>query len=112
MPCRRCAGLLLDEDDCQRCVNCGHREFDEGEPMPRFKDEESRQRWLAALRAVKAKQVARRQAHEDQPEESVARAVTVSPVAGVVVPTLDDKIAQMTAELAVLEQAREILSRA
>lgn len=81
--------------------------------MPRFKDEASRQRWMAARWGGEAKARAKAKRPDPLPDDLpiTTNAVTVSPVAGVVVATLDDKIAQLQADLAVLEQAREILSR-
>jgi len=69
--------------------------------MPRFTSEEAKAQWLEKVRRTMA---ARKSAHGG----------TVVPVSiGVVEPvgTLDQKIAQLQAELAILEQAREILAR-
>lgn len=113
MACPRCQGLLLDEGDERRCVNCGHREFGEEDAMPRFNSEESRARWIESVRRSKAKKKAEREAGaasadaEDRPPPIVA--VRSTEVA--VVPSLDDKIVQLRAELEILEQARDILTR-
>lgn len=80
--------------------------------MPRFISEESRQRWIdsrrrtfAARRAAKSQQTSEILA--DVPREQVMLPpAVISPLNG-----LDDKIAQLQAELAILEQAREILAR-
>lgn len=111
MGCWRCGGLLLEEDDYRRCVNCGHREFGEEDAMPRFHDEEHRQRWIESVRRSKAKKKAEREGLVPAEEVPKTRAVAVRPAEVEVVPSLDDKIAQLQADLAVLEQAREILSR-
>ena len=111
MGCRRCDGLLLDEDECRRCVNCGHREFAEGEAMPKFVSEESRQKWIESVRRSKAKKKAERDGLVLADEAPKSRAVAVRPVVVEAVSGLDDKIAQLQADLAVLEQARDILSR-
>lgn len=115
MACPRCQGLLLDEGDERRCVNCGHREFGEEDAMPRFHDEEHRQRWIESVRRSKAKKKAEREAGaasadaEDRHAHIVAVSLRSTDVA--VVPSLEDKIAQLQADLAVLEQARDILMR-
>ncbi len=110
MGCPRCQGLLLEEGDERRCVNCGYREFAEGDAMPRFISEESRQRWIASVRASKA---AKRAKSSGAPLDvaPAASAVAVRPAEVTVVPSLDETIASLQADLAVLEQAREIVAR-
>lgn len=80
--------------------------------MPIFKSEETRQKWMearrkhfAAKKAAKSQQTSEILADVHQAQVMVRPAVT-SPLTG-----LDDKIAQLQAELAILEQAREILAR-
>lgn len=83
--------------------------------MPRFHNEEHRQRWIESFRRSKAKKKVEREAgaasadSEDSPTHIVAVPLRSTDVA--VVPSLEDKIAQLRAELAVLEQARDILMR-
>lgn len=110
MGCPRCRGLLLEDGDESRCVNCGHRAWSEEEAMPRFRDEAHRQRWIESVRQAKAKRKAASAALQAELEPPAPRAVVVRPVAQAVM-GLDDTIAQLQADLAVLEQAREILSR-
>lgn len=80
--------------------------------MPIFKSEQTRQKWMEA----RAKHFAdRKAARSQQTSDLIAdvhqakvmlRPAVTSPLTG-----LDDKIAQLQAELAILEQAREILAR-
>lgn len=111
MECPRCHGLLLEEDDERRCVNCGHREFGEGGAMPRFTSEEGRQRWIESVRRSKARKKAEREGALVVDEAPKTHAVAVRSTEVTVVPSLDDKIAQLQADLAVLESARDILTR-
>lgn len=79
--------------------------------MPRFLSEESRQRWIESRRRNKAKKMAEREGLVVADEVPKTRAVAVRPAEVELVPSLDDKIAQLQADLAVLEQARDILAR-
>lgn len=87
MGCPRCRGLLLEDGD-----------------------EAHRQRWIESVRQAKEKRKAASAALPAELEPPAPRAVVVRPVAQAVM-GLDDTIAQLQADLAVLEQAREILSR-
>lgn len=83
--------------------------------MPRFTSEAHRQNWIEAVRRTKAQKKAARESADTVPAVVEARDVTtaVSPDVELAIElaTLDRVIAQLRADLATLERAKEILSR-
>lgn len=165
MTCDKCQGLIVDEHDEPRCINCGRRPgtplrvmpaSDEVETpekcrscarppesgrkqcrvcldlanarvqvangkgsvtMPRFKTEEGKQRWLAAMAARRGKTRTEKTAGGGDPSTAVAR---VEPkiliprparvaVNGSAVEALEQAMADLDHDRATLARAKEIL---
>lgn len=140
MTCAKCGGLVVDDGEDERCVNCGHRRGvpvhpftpvpvkvsplagDDGRHKERTMgkwSEETRAAFREKLRAAWAKK-RKGGATAEEPTRSTAvtvpaaRPITVVAHAGAeaeAVAGLDAAIAQRREELAVLERARELVLR-
>lgn len=134
MTCLKCGGLMAREpvsdvfEPCVlwRCLLCGlmldwltlknrHASHARGVEMPKFLSEEHRQRWVEAVRRTKAAK--KQQAGATQLPALVKPAALVPHVQRTVargadvLAVIDQTLAMLAQDRAVLERAKEILSR-
>jgi hypothetical protein len=101
--------LYLDGSNWWRCPVCGWRGEQQqgGDEVPKFKTEESRERFLKGLAAKREAKAARLAAGPQPPNEVVVENVKRSDA----LTEVRAKMAQLQADLVALERVEELLTR-